>query len=259
MTILEVCALSAGYARPVVRDVSVSISSGELVCLLGRNGSGKTTLFRAILGSARIFAGDVRVGGAEFHRLTVRQRARLAAVVSQEPGLSPGLRVSDVLEMGAYAEGNWFGTPSVQARERIAQYAERFGVRTFLESDMATLSAGQRQLVHLTRAAVQNTPLLLLDEPNSALDFFHTRKLLSELRALASDGGRGVLAVLHDPALALNHADRILTMEDGRLIDELFPAKEEAACMEHALTRLYPGIRVFRDVAQGRWFCDIYE
>ncbi len=255
-TILNIQNLYAGYRMPVIHDISLQLQAGELLVLLGRNGCGKTTLCRAISGDARIFGGSIQLAGKDIQTLSVRERARLAASVSQQCVTPSGLRAADVVAMGGYAEGDLFGKPGKDTLRRMAEYRERFGIAAFWETDCAVLSAGQRQLVHLTRAAVQNTPLILLDEPNSALDFDNTHRFLHLLTDLIRKEERGALLILHDPALALRFADRILLMEDGKLCGEIRVKEDGEDAVRTALTRIYPHIRVIREEESGRYFCD---
>ncbi len=255
-TILEIHNLSAGYRHPVIRDVSLRVTAGELVCLLGRNGCGKTTLCRAVLGDARIFGGTIQLSGRDITGISVRERARLAASVSQQNAAYPGLRAADVIAMGGYAGGSLLGKPRTETVRRIGEMSAVFGVTDFMETDCAALSAGQRQLVHLTRAAVQNTPLILLDEPNSALDFDNTHRFLTLLGDLIRREQRGALLILHDPALALRFADRILLMDGGKPCGEIRTRDTDETEIRTALAGLYPRIRVIRDRKSGHFFCD---
>ena len=255
-TILDIQNLCAGYRTPVIQNISLQIRTGEMLVLLGRNGCGKTTLCRAVSGDAWIFSGKTVLAGKNIQTLSVRERARLAASVSRECITPPGLRAADVVAMGGYAEGDLFGKPGKDTLRRMAEYRELFGISAFWEKDCAALSAGQRQLVHLTRAAVQNTPLILLDEPNSALDFDNTHRFLHLLTELIRQEERGALLVLHDPALALRFADRILLMEEGKLCGEIRVHEDGEESVRSALTKIYPRIRVIYDAESGQYFCD---
>lgn len=255
-TILEIHHLSAGYRTPIIRDISLRIAAGELVCLLGRNGCGKTTLCRAVLGDARIFGGTVQLSDKDITGLSVRERALLAASVSQQNTAFPGLRAADVIAMGGYAGGSLLGRPNAETLRRIKELSNVFGISEFLNTDCAALSAGQRQLVHLTRAAVQNTPLILLDEPNSALDFDNTHRFLTLLRDLIRREEHGALLILHDPSLALRFADRILMMDTGKLCGEIRPHDADESEIRTVLSDLYPRIRIIRDRDSGHFFCD---
>lgn len=132
--------------------------------------------------------------------------------------------------------------------------AERFGVAELLDRDCAQLSDGQRQLVHLARLAVQDAPILLLDEPNSALDFENTGLLFRRVRELVETGERTALIVLHDPALALRWCRRLLLLDGGRLVDDVATEGMGAEALQAVLRQLYPTIQVRRDEG-GRFYC----
>ena len=257
-TILDIRSLSAGYKAPVLHNISLSLHEGEILVLLGRNGCGKTTLCRAVSGDARLFGGSICLAGQDIRTLSVRKRARFAASVSQQCAIPAGLRAADIIAMGGYAEGDILGRPSERTAARMSLYMERFGIAALQDKDCAALSAGQRQLVHLTRAAVQNTPLLLLDEPNSALDFDNTYRFFHLLTDLVREEKRGALLVLHDPALALRFADRILLMENGHLCGEIRVQEDGEDAIRTALQKIYPRIRLIRDTENGLYFCDRY-
>lgn len=254
---LEVKALSAGYRLPVVREVSLSVAAGELTAILGRNGSGKSTLLRGLTGGVPWVKGQVLVRGEDCRTLSQRQRARRIALLPQHTPVFPGLRVGEVLEMGRYPWDGPLHPPDQETRARIWAAAEKFGVEKLLDEDCSALSQGQRQLVHLARTVVQDAPVLLLDEPNSALDFPNTHQLFRTLTHLLEEGDRCALVVLHDPALALRWCRRLLLLEEGRLMGELCPGMTPLAEIQSALGRLYPGIAVKEDKESGHFFCTI--
>ena len=151
----------------------------------------------------------------------------------------------------------WLGPlsgPGPEERAMVRAAAERFGVAELLGRDCAQLSEGQRQLVHLARLAVQDAPILLLDEPNSALDFDNTSLLFHRLRELVETGERTALIVLHDPALALRWCSRLLLLDGGRLVDDVATEGMGAEALQTILRQLYPTIRVRRDEG-GRFYC----
>ena len=153
---LEVHKLTAGYRRPVIRDISFTLRPGEVTAVLGRNGCGKTTLLRSLTGGARILSGAVQAMGEDCLAWSARRRARTIALLSQHSQLLPGLRAEEVIAMGRTP---WLGPLSglgPEERAMVRAAAERFGVAELLGRDCAQLSEGQRQLVHLARLAVQD-------------------------------------------------------------------------------------------------------
>ena len=251
--LLEAKNLTAGYRRPVVRGASLALGAGTVTALLGPNGCGKSTLLRALSGNGRVFGGSVRVLGQDCLALPARRRARCLALLPQRTGLLPGLTAREVMAMGRYAYSGPFGGPAPGDAERVERAARALGVQDLLDADCAALSEGQRQLVHLGRVVAQNAPVLLLDEPNSALDYTHTHRLFAALRRWAQGGQRAALVVLHDPALALRYADRLLLMQDGALCGSVCPG-DGAAAAQAALRGLYQGLCVVPG-PDGALFC----
>ena len=255
-TTLEVKDLCAGYQTPVVRNVSFEIKEGQLAAILGPNGAGKSTLLNAMAGGVRKTSGQVLVKGQDCLPLSAKQRARRLALVRQQIPLLPGVRVAEALEMGRYA---WGGPLRADpgAKAGVAEAARAFGLEELLNADCAALSQGQRQLVHLARAMVQSAPVLLLDEPGSALDFSNTHRLFRLLGEQLARGGRCAAAVLHDPALALRYCSPVLLLKEGRIVERLEPRACTAPQTERALGLLYPGIRVKEDKETRHLLCTI--
>ena len=251
---LEVKDLCAGYQTPVVQNVSFEIKEGQLAAILGPNGAGKSTLLNAMAGGVRKTSGRVLVNGQDCLPLPAKQRARRLALVRQQIPLLPGVRVAEALEMGRYA---WGGPLRADpgAKAAVAEAARAFGLEELLNADCAALSQGQRQLVHLARAVVQSAPVLLLDEPGSALDFSNTHRLFRLLGEQLAAGGRCAAAVLHDPALALRYCSPVLLLKEGRILERLEPSACTAPQIERALGLLYPGIRVKADKETGHFLC----
>lgn len=247
MSTLEVREITVGYGlKPVWEHFSLSADRGELVVLLGKNGCGKTTLLKAMQGSLPLKNGSISVNGTDLANLSVRRRAALVTTMPQEIPKEAGLTGMDYLEMGFYpVRGPFAGLRAADTR-KIREMAEPFGAAVLLERDLAEMSAGERQMLSLLRAAVQDTPVLLLDEPASALDFGHTAALFAMLRRLA-DGGKCIIAVLHDPTAALRYGTRLLCLDGGQCLAELRPDSTPPEVLEAGLRQLYPTLRLHTD------------
>jgi iron complex transport system ATP-binding protein len=196
--------------RRVLRGVSLEAPPGTLTVLAGPNGAGKSTLLRIILGVLRPHSGRVTLGESDVHALPARERARRIAYHSQRPSVAFPYTVAQVAAMGRFASPDVEPTRRALAQVGLADRAgEVFGA----------LSAGQQQRVSLARALAQLDglphPVLLADEPVSAMDPRHALETLASLHALARAGGI-VVVVLHDLALAARFADRALLLRhDG--------------------------------------------
>lgn len=247
MSTLRLENLTVGYGkRKILEHVSFGAESGEIVAILGENGSGKTTLFRAIQGNIPVREGRILVENRDLSALTTRQRAALVTVMPQELPSAPGLTGFDLIEMAFYPLRGAFARLTTEDHARIDEAAHAFGADALLYRDLGKMSTGERQMISLLRAAVQDTPVLLLDEPSSAMDFNRTDRLFSFLHRLAEQG-KTILIVLHDPTLALRHADVIVRMGNGTAEDVWHVREQDYAAMENSLRVLYPKLRIHRD------------
>ena len=197
--------------RPVLKRISFELEAGAFVGIVGPNGSGKSTLIDLIDGILRPGAGEVLVNGVATDKYRRRAMARQVALVPQHFDLDFDLAVREVVEMGAYCRGKEAG-PSGDAEEMLS----RLGVAGLVDRRFLELSGGERQLVVLAQALMQRAPLLLLDEPASALDVSHQLRLFDLLRELNGEG-LTVLCILHDLNLALHYFDKLLVLSEGEM------------------------------------------
>ncbi len=195
----------------MLRRISFALEAGEFVGIVGPNGSGKSTLIDLIDGLHQPAAGEVRVNGIETRRYRRKDMAREVALVPQHFDLDFDLAVRDVVEMGAYCRGK---DPAASGDPE--QTLARLGVADLAGRRFSELSGGEKQLVVLAQALMQQAPLLLLDEPASALDVSHQLRLFDLLRELNADG-LTVLCILHDLNLALHYFDKLLVLSDGEV------------------------------------------
>ena len=247
MNTLEIRNLTAGYGRKKIwENLSLTLRGGEITVLLGRNGCGKTTLLRAVQGSLPAMEGSIFVNGTDLGGLSVRQRAALVTTMPQKIPDAEGLTGMEYLKMGFYPTKGPFAGLTDTDRLRITEKAVPFGASGLLYRDLSEMSMGERQMLSLLRAELQDTPVLLLDEPASALDFGHTAELFAMLKTLAAKG-KCILAVLHDPTMALRYGTRLLCLDRGGCFADLSVAGTPPEEMESALRKLYPTLRLHTD------------
>jgi iron complex transport system ATP-binding protein len=223
-TALEVRGLTVAYGdRAALRDVSLSLRSGELLGLVGPNGSGKTTLIRAVSGVVRPRSGEVRLDGADALRLSPRDVALRAAVVPQNPHLPPAFTALELVLMGR--------TPHLRLLQGEARSDLEAARRAMLATEtweladrrLGELSGGERQRLLVARALAQETPLLLLDEPTAHLDVGHQAATLRLMARLCRGEGKAVLAAVHDLTLAAQFFRRLVMLHQGRVVAEGSP------------------------------------
>jgi iron complex transport system ATP-binding protein len=205
--------------RVLLEDVSLTLAPGSLTALLGPNGAGKTTLIRVLAGIVPASEGEVLLGGRPLRELGRSEIARRCAYLPQQSGTRFEIRVEDVVGLGRYAHLGRFGGLSKADFDRVAWSLDRVGASGLRDRMLPTLSGGERQRVFLARALAQEAPILLLDEPTTALDIGHQLELMSLLTDLAREG-HTILAALHDLRAALEFFPRTLLLNGGRLTDD---------------------------------------
>ena len=244
--------LSCGYGRQeIVHDVSLSVEKGEFCALLGLNGCGKTTLIKSICGLLPIEQGRCFVDGEDCTDLNERQHALRMSYIPQRSSPLFGKSVLDVVLMGYNARLHLLESPGELCRLQAAEALDRLGLHGLARRDYATLSEGQKQLVILARTLVQDAPVMLMDEPDSALDFVNRPMVLDKVRNVLQSQGRAGLISLHDPNFAMAYCDRLLLMKNGTIGQELTlkdASREEVAS---ALSWIYGEICVLEH--QGRF------
>lgn len=214
---LRLRGLTKAYAgRTVLDGLDLDVRSGELLALLGPNGCGKSTTLRCVAGLEVPDAGSVEVA-AEQHG-----SGRPVAMVFQRVHLVPRRSVLDNVCAGGLGRLGWRGlAPALfptALREEAMGCLDRVGLADRAHDRAGRLSGGQQQRVAVARALCQRAPVLLADEPVSALDPRAAEQVMSLLRDLARSEGLAVVAVLHQPALAARHADRTVGLRDGHLL-----------------------------------------
>ena len=242
--------ISAGYgSRMVISEISTSLNSGEVVCLLGPNGSGKTTLFKAILGliPAR---GDIHFGQRPARTFTTRERARTLAYVPQIHIPPFPFSALDVVLMGRTPFIGAFSIPSQDDKREAARVMDTLHIGHLRDRNYAQISGGERQLVLIARALAQSPQFLIMDEPTMHLDFGNQIRALNLIRDLATND-MGVMITTHTPDHAFICATRVIALLDGRIAAD-GPPKEVLTC--DLLKRMY-GIEVEIVSAEGRFLC----
>jgi putative ABC transport system ATP-binding protein len=204
-------------APPALADVSLTVTAGEVVAIMGPSGSGKSTLLNLIAGLDRPTAGTVTVAGRRIDTLSegalARFRARHVGIIFQFFNLLDDLTVEDNVLLPAQLAG----ASRRAARARAAELLARMGLEAHRNAYPARLSGGQRQRVAIARALVNSPELLLADEPTGALDTATGQDIGHLLRQL-NEGGQTLVLVTHDQALADRYAARTVRIVDGHVV-----------------------------------------
>lgn len=211
-TLLSVRAVSKSFAaREVLRTLSLEITAGEFITLLGESGSGKTTLLRLIAGFEQPTTGEIWMRGARLDTLPPYRRR--VNTVFQQYALFPHLSVSENVAYGLHAAG----TAKAEITSRVKDALDMVRMQEYAGVKPTRLSGGQQQRVALARALINRPELLLLDEPLSALDANLRKEMQSELKSLQREVGITFLFVTHDQEEAMAISDRIALLRNGVL------------------------------------------
>ncbi|MFI7427522.1 metal ABC transporter ATP-binding protein [Micromonospora sp. NPDC049836] len=195
--VIQVAHAAVGYdSRAVLRDVSLTVTAGEVVAVLGANGSGKSTLIRAVLGLVPLGAGSVTLFGAPQRRF--RQWHRIG-YVPQRLGAGSGVpaTVSEVVASGRLARRGVLRPAGRADREAVAAALDAVGLADRAGDPVATLSGGQQQRTLIARALAGRPELLVLDEPTAGVDMASQEAFARALHGFVADGGT-VLLVAHE-------------------------------------------------------------
>ncbi|QQK73760.1 ABC transporter ATP-binding protein [Pectobacterium versatile] len=208
-------AVSVGYGRTVVNhDISFSLPSGQITCLLGTNGSGKTTLMRTLLGLIPAFSGQIHIAEKPIAAWSARSLAQVAAYVPQAHDSPFAFRVLDMVLMGCHPRLSLFSTPGKREAAHAEAVLSQLGILSLSQRSYATLSGGERQRVLIARALIQQPLLMVMDEPAASLDFGNQIRLLAHIRQL-KESGMAVLMSTHHPQHARAVADNVVLLHPG--------------------------------------------
>lgn len=223
----------------VLRNVSFSLSGGQLVSLLGPNGVGKSTLFKCMLGLLRDYTGVISVQGQDIRRLARRAMAQQVAYISQSHHPAFHYSVLDMVLMGTSPRLSPLEAPNARERNIAMDALARMGLADYARRDFMRISGGEQQLVLIARALAQQSRVLIMDEPTANLDYGNQIRVLERMRALA-DSGYTILQSTHNPDQAALFSHHILAMHEGRLIAQGMPAE----VMDDALMQALYGLDI---------------
>lgn len=252
MTELALQNLRCSYQKYcAVESTSLTFTKGGVYVLLGPNGCGKSTLLRAICGLQK-FEGSCTLNGVEISKVSAKKRAECLSYLGQNSSAQLHLSVLEIVAMGFYPLLGAFEKPKRDQLQAARAALKTVGLEDCSEKDFLTLSGGQQQLALFARTIVRKTPVLILDEPDSALDFENRHRMLHHLSALAKDTGCIILLCTHDPSIALEYADSILFMKQGRIVENIDLHSCTFSALENVFSQLYSNSQLISH--QGKFF-----
>ena len=221
---IELSHISTGYGiKIILNDVSVAFEKGKLTSIIGANGCGKSTLLKTILGILPSKSGNVTIDGARLKGMSRNDIARRIAYLSQEKN-TPDMTVEQLVLHGRFPHLSYPRRYTDQDRVIAVGVMEQMGIVEYAHKPLYSLSGGMKQNSYIAMALAQETDYILLDEPTTYLDIAHQLELMKILRSLA-DSGKGIVAVMHDLPMAFTFSDKIILINDGRIVDDERPEK----------------------------------
>ncbi len=216
---LSVKNLSCGYGKTdVVKNVSFSVEKGEKLCIIGPNGCGKTTLLRAISGLMN-YRGEILLNNKSIASMKRKEISKIMALMTQLSSVYFSYSIYEAVALGRYLASpkKIFSEETSRDREVINSCLENVGLFDIKDKPITELSGGQLQRVFLARVFAQEPEIILLDEPTNHLDLKHQLELVEYLKIWAAEKNRSVIGVMHDLNLAMQLADKIILMDNGKV------------------------------------------
>ncbi|MBI2279616.1 MAG: ABC transporter ATP-binding protein [Bacteroidetes bacterium] len=238
-SLIHISGLTIGYNKcTVVKNMTTSFNSGELICIIGRNGEGKSTLIKTLCRLIPPISGSISVKNNDLFKLADKDFANLISVVLTSKITITNISVKEFVAFGRYPYTNWLGKLTEEDEIQVETAVEMCGINSLTNRDFSSLSDGEKQKVNIARAIAQNTPIIILDEPTAHLDLVNNMEIFKLLKVLANDYNKTIIFSTHYIELALQLADKICLVNneschcdtpkntvDSKKIDQLFDKK----------------------------------
>ncbi|MFT9077777.1 ABC transporter ATP-binding protein [Ethanoligenens sp.] len=213
---LDLQTVSCGYGEKVIqKNISFSVHSGEICCLLGPNGVGKTTLFKTMLGFMKRLDGKISLDGQDIAKLPLKKLAKQFGYVPQAQGAPFPYTVEEVVTMGRIAHMGLFSSPSKKDRQIAGQIMETLQIDYLKNQIYTEISGGEKQMALIARALAQQPAFLVMDEPTANLDFGNQIRVLRQIKRLAEQG-LGIIMTTHFPDHAFQCRSKVVLLQRGK-------------------------------------------
>ncbi len=207
----------------VVKNVSLTLSAGKIIALLGANGAGKTTLLKSLNGGLPLSAGAIRLDGERIEKLSRRAIAQKISVIAQETESKFPVSVLEFVLAGRFASGAAFGFETERDLQIALGCLDECDLADFANRQMNQLSGGERQRAVLARALATEAKILLLDEPTANLDLAHQALMFRLVNERCKNKKFSAIVITHDLNLASEFADEILLLKNGATVAQAAP------------------------------------
>jgi iron complex transport system ATP-binding protein len=209
-----------GYKQTLLKIDSLDLQEGKVYALVGRNGVGKSTLLQSMAKLLTLISGDIRYDDISLKNLSRNQMARLIAFVESKFDGVEFLSVQDYLMLGRTPYTSLTGKLSDTDKAFVNEISEELQITHLLEKSTTEISDGERQICSVARALIQETPVILMDEPTAFLDFINRQKLLELLIKIAAEKQKCIVLSTHDIDLCLENQLMFIIASRGRVVKE---------------------------------------
>lgn len=203
--------------KVILKDVSVAIKQGKRTAIIGPNGSGKSTLLKALSGLIKCKAGAIQFDNKDIKLIGRRTLAQKVAILPQSPQIPADVTVKDLVEYGRFPHRKWWTKAGNDEKVTVEWALEQTGIFSLKNRLVNTLSGGERQRAWIAMALAQQPSLLMLDEPTTYLDISHQLEVMNIISELNKKSGISIVMVLHDINHAMQFADEIIIVKDGKI------------------------------------------
>lgn len=227
MSFLELKNTTIGYTEPLIKNIEAQLHQGQLCLLVGNNGVGKTTLMKTILGQNPSLGGEIFIKNKKIESLDKQEIAKQISVVFSKPEVPKNYTLVDLISLGRYIHYPYYFQLTEEDKTLVNNTIEKLGLGQYWDYPLTELSDGNLQKAFIGRALVQDTPMIILDEPTTHLDEENKIKTLYLLKKLAEEEKKCILFSSHDWRLAMPFAHKIWWITKKRLRSGLVEWEEE--------------------------------
>ena len=204
--------------RHILKNINLNINKGDFAVIKGHNGAGKTTLFKIINGLIKPTDGSVKIFNNKINNKTKKKIGYIPQTTKFENSLP--ISVKQVIEIGITAKKGFFKSLSKQDNELITTIAKRLDIQHLLNTPIGKLSGGETQKTSIARVLAQEADIILLDEPLSNLDIKSQKNILKVIEDINKENKTTILMILHNLELIPKCCNKIITMENGELVED---------------------------------------
>ncbi|MDD2636404.1 MAG: ABC transporter ATP-binding protein [Bacteroidales bacterium] len=215
--LLKIQNLLIGYNKALTTHINLTATAGDIICVVGRNGTGKSTLLNTLAGVIMPIEGNVYIDGNEINRIKHTERSCIISYVSSRLDYLSNIKIFDLVAIGRSPYTNIFDKKSENDRKIIKQYLEDFDIDHIKDKPLYSVSDGERQRAMICRAFVQETPVILLDEPTAFLDYYSKNQLLLKLSELALKNKKCIVFSSHDLEIAFKFVSKIWLFDKNKV------------------------------------------